>query len=250
MSDQIWEAQRHLALLGCYTGSIDGLDGQQTQEAIQKAIQRYNHGVADGWYEVIREKVRDMQPSNPRHGEASLLADINRICDILTLTMNEHKGYAAATVWKETGYTMQPVEEAFYLSPAARSTYLRGQPYWPHYGRGDTQFTWLNNYKWMRSLFTPAHAYVDGKVPADYPTNFVTNPNGLLNPEVSLIGTLVGMYIGAFRRNHNLKRYINADGVDFYNARRVVNGVVPDVAKEIATKAEQYTRDFERMNHG
>lgn len=248
-TDRVWEAQRHLALLGCYTGRIDGLDGDQTQQAIQRAIDRHNHGVVDGWYDTVRQKVRDMQPSNPRHGEAVLLADINRICDILTLGMNEHKGYAAATIWKETGYTMQPVEEAFYLSPAAREKYLRGQPYWPHFGRGDTQFTWLSNYQWMTSLFTPASAYVNGRVPDDYPTNFVANPDGLLNPEVSLVGTLVGMYIGAFRRNHPLKRYINENGVDMYGARNVINGVVTAVAREIEDKAWQYTKEFERMNY-
>jgi hypothetical protein len=250
MSDLIWESQRHLAILGCYTATIDGLDGAQTQEAIRRAIARHCGGEEHGWLDVVKQKVRDMQPSNPRMGKAALFADIDRICDILTLTMDEQKAYIAATIWKETAYTMQPVEEAFNLSPAARHKYLTSKAYYPHYGMGDIQFTWLNNYKWVTTLFTPASAYIDGKIPDSYPTNFVANPRTMLNPEVSLLAAIVGMYIGVFRRNHSLKRYINEGGVDFYGARNIVNGVVPSVANEIGAKAEEFTDEFRRMRHG
>lgn len=248
-TDLTWEQQRHLAMLGCYTGRIDGLMGQQTTEAVRKAIDRYNNGVEAGWFDSVQEKVLEMQPSNPRHGLAALLSDINRIGNILTLNMPEQKGYCAASIWKETGYTLQPVQEGFYLSPTARAKYLRGKPYYPHYGMGDIQVTWLSNYKWVTSLFTPISAYVNGKIPPDYPTNFVANPTGLLNPEVSLIAAMVGMYIGAFRRNHCIKRYINESGVDYYGARAVVNGIVPDVAREIANKAAEFADEFRRMSN-
>lgn len=246
-TDIIWEAQRHLALLGCYTANIDGLDGNQTQEAIQKAIARYNNGETKGWLDAVKATVLEMQP-NPRTGTPALLADINRICNLLTLTMPEQKAYIAASIWKETAGLMQPVEESFWQSPQARQKYLRSKSYWPHYGRGDIQLTWLNNYQWATLLFTPVHVYVNGKVPDTYPTNFVANPNNLLQPDISLIIAIIGMYTGYFRRNHNIKRYINPEKVDFYNARKIVNGMVPKVAKEIAEKAEEFTQEFRKFD--
>ena len=47
--------------------------------------------------------------------------------------------YLLATAFWQTARTMQPVDEAFWLSEAWRKKNLR---YWPWYGRGHCQLTW------------------------------------------------------------------------------------------------------------
>src|SRR5690606_34382592 len=47
--------------------------------------------------------------------------------------------YILATGWWETGKTMQPVREAYWLDEDWRRRNLR---YYPFYGRGDVQLTW------------------------------------------------------------------------------------------------------------
>lgn len=49
-----------------------------------------------------------------------------------------------ATVAIETAHTFQPVREAFWLDEDWRRNNLR---YYPFYGRGFVQLTWLSNYQ-------------------------------------------------------------------------------------------------------
>ena len=52
--------------------------------------------------------------------------------------------YLLATAFWETARTMQPVDEAFWLSEAWRR---KNRRYWPWYGRGYCQLTWEKNYQ-------------------------------------------------------------------------------------------------------
>lgn len=72
------------------------------------------------------------------------------------------------TFAKETASTMLPVKEAYWLSEEWRRTNLTR--YYPYYGRGFIQTTWLSNYERVRA--------VTG-------IDVVTNPDRLLEPLVA-----------------------------------------------------------------
>lgn len=154
--------------------------------------------------------------------------------------------YILATAWWESGKTMQPVREAFWIHPddpqkaeAWRKRNLAR--YYPHYGRGLVQTTWPGNYEKLEAeLGLP-------------PGTLVNDPDKLLTWEYSLPALFVGMEKGLYT-GKSLGDYI--DGVDesdaedfreFKNARRIVNGTDRDdeigrlaLAFEAALKAAVY----------
>lgn len=127
--------------------------------------------------------------------------------------------YILGTAWWESGKTMQPVREAYWLSEAWREKHLR---YHPYYGRGLVQLTWLENYR---------------KVGKFYGIDLVTNPDMAMEPALSARILFDGMEQGWFT-SKSLDHYIDdldeADDEDlreFIAARRIVNGT--DKAAEI-----------------
>ncbi|BDS10561.1 glycoside hydrolase family 19 protein [Aureispira anguillae] len=88
---------------------------------------------------------------------------------------------------------------------------LRGSLHWytGYYGRGFVQLTHQRNYAKMSQLLG---------------VDFVANPALVLKPSYAARILVQGMLLGAFTRKP-LKNYINSSKVDFYTARRVVNGL-------------------------
>lgn len=134
-----------------------------------------------------------------------------------------HLAYILATAWWESGRTMQPVREAYWLSEAWRKKNLR---YYPFYGRGLVQLTWQANYQKASDL---------------YGVDFVQNPDLVMEPKHSVNILFDGMRHGWFT-GKAMDDYI--DGIDesddedmreFKAARRVVNGT--DKATEIGKLA-------------
>lgn len=128
----------------------------------------------------------------------------------------------AQAFW-ESGRTMWPVREAFWLSEAWRKQHLR---YYPFYGRGLIQTTWQANYAKMGKI-----------VKAD----LVKHPELLLDWEYALPALFIGMEEGIYT-GKKLSDYIDdkdepdaEDYREFVNARRIVNGT--DRAQEIAKLA-------------
>ncbi|MGX1096500.1 glycoside hydrolase family 19 protein [Amorphus sp. MBR-141] len=120
--------------------------------------------------------------------------------------------YIIATAWWETGKTMQPVKEAYWLSEAWRRKNLR---YSPFYGRGFVQLTWEANYRKASDL---------------YGVDFVANPDLVMEPKHSVAILFDGMLDGWFT-GKDLDDYIDdvdesddEDLREFVNARRIVNG--------------------------
>lgn len=120
--------------------------------------------------------------------------------------------YILATGWWETGKTMQPVREAYWLDEDWRRRNLR---YYPFYGRGDVQLTWEENYRKASEL---------------YGVDFVANPDLALDPKWSTRIIFDGMEQGWFT-GKRLDDYIDdidedddEDLREFANARRIVNG--------------------------
>lgn len=127
--------------------------------------------------------------------------------------------YLLATAKWETGHTMQPVREAFWLSEEWRKNNLR---YYPFYGRGYVQTTWEDNYR----KFSPL-AGVD----------LVADPDRALDPDIAAVIAIVGMERGMFT-GLGLPRYFSATVDDPLNARKIINGL--DKAAEVEALYRQF----------
>lgn len=140
-----------------------------------------------------------------------------------------HTAYALATSFHETARRMQPVREGLGVSDAWRKKNLR---YYPYYGRGDVQLTWLANYeKADREL------KLEGKL--------VANLDLALDPRVSaqvmLVGMTEGWFAGDNAGRHTLGRHlpqVEGTKAQFTAARRIINGT--DKAAQIAAYALQF----------
>ena len=127
--------------------------------------------------------------------------------------------YAFATAWWESGQTMAPVREAFWLSEAWRKRNLR---YYPYYGRGLVQTTWKENYQKVAALLGLDKNF------------FIDNPDKLLEWEHAVPALFKACEAGIYT-GKSFQDYIDAedesDAEDFKEykaARRVVNGTDKD----------------------
>jgi predicted chitinase len=127
--------------------------------------------------------------------------------------------YVLATTFWETAHTMQPVREAYWMSEEWRRENLR---YYPYYGRGLVQLTWLDNYKALSSVV--GH-------------DLVANPDDALIPEVAATAMFYGMEHGMFGGT-GIAYWFNDTKDDPVGARHLVNGV--DHAQDIAAIHMQF----------
>lgn len=135
-----------------------------------------------------------------------------------------HVAYGLATVWHETAYSMQPVEEGYYLGSERRvKAFQKTLRYFPYFGRGYVQLTWKTNYE---------------KAGKAFGVDLVNEPELALTPEIAF-KCLGGMFKGWY--GAKLTTHINAQKTDYVNARRCVN--VLDKAGLIAG----YAKSFERI---
>lgn len=150
-------------------------------------------------------------------GDARLIADVCISCGL----SRRQAAYVLATAEWETAHTLKPVREAFWLSDAWRRKNLR---YYPWYGRGYVQLTWRNNYARAQEKLGLGTLLTD-------------TPDAALRSDIAVLVLVRGMMEGWFT-GKRLDEYVNDLGTDYYNARRVVNGL--DKANEIAALAEEW----------
>lgn len=119
-----------------------------------------------------------------------------------------------ATAWWESGKTMAPVEEGFYLGRKAKA-FQRRLRYYPFYGRGLVQLTHEANYRKASQIVG---------------VDLVADPDRAMEPKISVAVLFDGMERGWFT-GKKLGDYIDdidesddEDLREFANARRVVNG--------------------------
>lgn len=150
----------------------------------------------------------------------------------------EEAAYVLATADWETNHTFEPVREAYYLGSKAEA-HRKKLKYYPYYGRGFVQLTWKDNYK---------------KVSDYFGFDYVSNPDGVMEPAIAAKILVVGMKEGWFT-GKDLDDYI--DGVDesdkedfleYYDSRRLINGM--DKANEIAQLAEKYEKELKESGYG
>ena len=134
--------------------------------------------------------------------------------------------YDIATAWWESGQTMHPVKEAYWLSEEWRKKNLR---YYPWYGRGLVQTTWEENYRKI--------AIAMG-IPEE---TFLKDPDLLLEFRYALPALFVGMEQGIYtgkKTGDYIDDIDESDAEDlkeYKAARKVVNGT--DKAETIANLA-------------
>ena len=138
-----------------------------------------------------------------------------------SLTDRRWLAYAFATVFHETGETMQPVEEIGKGKgkPYGNPTASYGQTY---YGRGYVQLTWEKNYK-----------SAGDKIGID----LVRQPDLAMSPPVATRILFSGVSEGWFTGKKFLD-YFTAEMTDWTNARRIINGM--DKAPQIAGYARMF----------
>lgn len=101
-------------------------------------------------------------------------------------------------------------------------------------GRGYVQITGRTNYKKFSDLLGQ---------------DFVSNPNLVTDPKVAAKIVVVGMRDGLFT-GKKLSDYINNGQNDFYNARRIVNGMVAKQANSVKTKSDKWFAQMPALING
>ena len=131
--------------------------------------------------------------------------------------------YVLATTSWETNHTFKPVKEAYWLSEGWRKRNLR---YYPFYGRGFVQLTWIDNYVKFGEILD---------------IDLVNNPDLALEPGTACFIMVNGFKTGAFT-GRKITDYINSQKTDFLGCRRCINGM--DKAAEIAHLADGFMREL------
>ena len=152
--------------------------------------------------------------------------------------------YMLATTLHETAHTMKPISEYgnteyFRKHYCNRKDLGNGPAYGGEtddgprfHGRGYVQLTGRKNYREMTPI-------VHGFYP-DCP-DFTTHPEAVMKPEYAAVIMFYGMFLGTFT-GRALKNYIGdpekGQIVDFYHARKIINGM------DCAGKIEGYAKAF------
>lgn len=152
----------------------------------------------------------------------------------------EKIAYALATIKRETANTFAPVNEGYWITnnrvgklynyykinnPGALRTIFPNGLYGPNYlGRGYVQVT---------------HNFNALKLEKRTGKPYLKNPDLLLERKNAFESMEIGMSEGIFT-GKKLSNYFAEGKCDFYNARKIINGL--DAASEIARDAELFLR--------
>ncbi|BDS13045.1 glycoside hydrolase family 19 protein [Aureispira anguillae] len=154
--------------------------------------------------EVQKDSIRLIVRAFDKYGDK----DLNKLAYIL------------ATARYESNF--RPIEERR-AAPSQTEVYNRQNRYWGtgYWGRGFVQLTHQKNYRKMSDFLG---------------VDLVKNPSLALDPNNAAKILVYGMLNGLFTRQR-LSQYINGSIVDFYQARKTVNGL--DRAGRVAGYAEK-----------
>jgi hypothetical protein len=175
-----------------------------------------------------------------REQEEGLKAIIDAFAQDVELEDIRHAAYMLATTYHETARTFKPITEygrqSYFSKYDGRYGNTRPGDGYRYRGRGYVQLTFRANYqKASERLSRLTHRYPDR-------VNLVENPDLALDPNIAADILLMGMCEGWFT-GRNLKRYIQGDKKDYYNARRIINAL--DKAEDINHYAEKFEAVFE-----
>lgn len=117
-------------------------------------------------------------------------------------------------------------------SQASKYGYQGGAQYC---GRGYIQITHLDNYKKFGKILSQ---------------DFVNNPDAVKDPTIAAKIAVLGCRDGLFRRSHKLERYCKNGTNDFYNGRKIVNGMVAAQAQSVKDKSEKWLLQIPDLING
>jgi len=125
------------------------------------------------------------------------------------LIMKEQLAYLLATAYHECHNPAYPKKRLTPMKEFGGERYLKSKAYYPYYGRGFVQLTWKSNYD---------------KAGKRLGIDLLKNPELALDPVFAANIMVYGMKYGSFT-GKKLSDYINAQKVDFLQARRIINGM-------------------------
>jgi len=149
------------------------------------------------------------------------MAAIKAECQKQGIGLPPQIAYVLATTEWETAHTFKPVREAFWKDEEWRQRNLR---YYPYYGRGYVQLTWVDNYRKYSNILN---------------IDLVKKPDLAMEPQTAMFILVHGFKTGAFT-GKKITDYINEGKTDFINARRCINRL--DKTEEIADIAKDFLK--------
>ena len=204
----------------------DGFYGSKTREALRRFKDNRHLGGGDVLGATTAKALLDAKPGSgnlPDWQGGDRTAAIQAIISEARRQGITHKSqiaYILATVKHETNDSFQPVREAYYLGEPDAENHRQALRYYPFYGRGYVQLTWDYNYRQYSDLTG---------------LDLVNQPNLVMRSDLSLFILIDGMKRGVFT-GVSLNDYIAGSNVDFYNARRIINGTdAADLIESYAT---------------
>lgn len=205
------------------------------------------------FFDAVREKLFS---GSLKESQVSGLKALLEATEIFSLCQ---RAYILATAYHETARTMQPIAEygkgsgraygtwhvnsagTRYCYKDSSKTSVYSADEYPHlfYGRGYVQLTWLSNY-----LKVSKELGFSDNCDAPDPTLFAREPNRVMQPDIAAQIMCFGMERGWFT-GKKLSDYINNKQTDYYNARRIINGL--DCAGNVATYAAKFESALRAM---
>lgn len=226
-SDFIKDIQNSLSVLGYYPyDKIDGITGPLTEAGLKEFKKdkwlQFPTIVGNSTINKLNESVKKCSLPKPfnTNNKKEVIHAIIKEGNNQGMTKPQI-AYTLATVEHETNNTFKPVIEAYWLSEEWRKNNLR---YYPFFGRGFVQITWYENYLKYEKILD---------------LQLTKNPSLVLKSNVSLFILIHGMIHGTFT-GLSINDFINSQKTDFYNARKVINGL--DKAKRIKILASIYLK--------
>ena len=168
--------------------------------------------------------------------------------------------YILATVYHECARTWQPIKESgsseYFIRRYGSQTKVgksigndtpeEGSIY---AGRGYSQVTGETNYERNEIMLRKEYPDVVDRFEKRTGRKFdltigdhaydVNDPDNMLDPEIAYCSMSMSMRKGLYT-GVGLKRYINGNGCDFYNARKIINGL--DCADKVAFYAKKFLK--------
>lgn len=183
-------------------------------------------------YEALFVRLKPLFPKISEKQKEGVVTLLNAMTNLPL----KQKAYILATVYHETAKTMQPITEyggvkyfdkydTGSLAAALGNTPQKDGDGYRYRGRGYVMITGHSNYY---------------KASQKLGVDFVNSPDLALDPKHSANILIQGMLEGWFT-TRKLGSYVNESASDYYNARRVVNGV------DDASLIKKYADTFEQV---
>ena len=189
----------------------------------------------NSFIQQYKDKLISIVPADRVENAKIAIPLLLECCQEYNVTSKFHIAYIIATVSHESAF--RPIKEKRANPTKQPSLYQIQNRYWDtgFYGRGYIQITWRENYARLSQAL-------------GYDNLFVENPDIVLEPKISAKITVLGMRDGLFtgKKLSDFNLAVNDKkeviSYDFYNARRIVNGL--DKADLIKSYAEHYLQAF------